>query len=92
MLIKIINDSRCPENVQCIWAGEVQFEVAVYENSKITEQTQLTLTPQNQSEIVAWFANRLPKTDKPLKTVWVLPYPKDGTSVNLSDYMIKLGY
>jgi hypothetical protein len=92
VLVKIINDSRCPENVQCIWAGEVQFEVAVYEDSKITEQTQLKLTPHNQEEVVNWFAKRLPKTNKTLKTVGVFPYPKDGTSVNLSDYVIKLGY
>lgn len=92
VLTKLINDSRCPENVQCIWAGEVAVEVAVYEDNKIIEQTILTFTPKNQEEMVSWFAQRLPKTDKPLKTVGVLPYPKDGVAVKLEDYTIKLGY
>jgi hypothetical protein len=92
VLVKIINDSRCPENVQCVWAGEVAFEVAVYENNKITEQIQLKLSSKNQEDVIDWFAQRLPKTDKALKTVNILPYPKEGVSVNLSDYYIKLEY
>lgn len=92
VLVRIINDSRCPENVQCVWAGQVVFEVAVYEKGKIKEQKQLTLTPQNQNEIENWFTNQLPKSKKPLKSVSIFPYPKDGVSLNLNDYVIQLGY
>ena len=27
---KIISDSRCPEGVTCVWAGEVQLEIEIY--------------------------------------------------------------
>lgn len=92
VLVKVLNDSRCPEGVQCIWAGEVAIEVAVYQDNKIIEQEQLTFTPHNQKEMVSWFTERLPKTEKNLKSVGVLPYPKDGVSRKLEDYFIKLNY
>ncbi|MES2812216.1 MAG: hypothetical protein V4670_07075 [Bacteroidota bacterium] len=92
VLTKLINDSRCPENVQCIWAGEVTFEVAAYENSKITEQKQFTLGTKNQEEVAAWFIKHLPETKETLKEISVLPYPKDGVETKLEDYFIKLIY
>ncbi len=92
VLVKIINDSRCPENVQCIWAGEVNFEVAAYDNGKIVEQVQLTLNPNNQEKVTAWFKKHLSESKETFKGISVLPYPKDGVSVKLEDYFIKLLY
>ena len=92
VLVKIINDSRCPENVQCIWAGEVSFEVAAYENNKMIEQVQLTLNPNSQEEVTSWFKSHLPETKTSLKSIAVLPYPRDGVSVKLEDYNIRLNY
>ncbi len=92
VLVKIINDSRCPVDVQCVWAGEVVFEMAVYENNKIIEQTVLKLSSNNQEEILLWFTQRLPVTKKPIKNVSILPYPRDGVSIMPSDYFVKLGY
>ena len=31
----MISDSRCPEGVNCVWAGEVQLELEIYKNQKI---------------------------------------------------------
>jgi hypothetical protein len=90
VLVKLINDSRCPENVQCVWAGEVSFEVAAYDNGKVVAQKQLTLSPTNQDEIMAWFTKYLPETKTPLKSIAVLPYPKEGISVKSEDYFLKL--
>jgi len=30
----VINDSRCPEGVTCIWAGEVSATIEVYNDKK----------------------------------------------------------
>lgn len=92
VLVKIINDSRCPEKTQCIWEGEVNFEVAVYENGKIIEQTQLTLNSKKQEEVTDWFKKQLGKPGENLKNVGVVPYPKVGVSVKYEDYYIDLVY
>ncbi|WP_428223754.1 hypothetical protein [Flavobacterium sp.] len=92
VLEKVINDSRCPEGVQCIWAGEVTIAVAVYDHQKLIEQTQLTLNPHNQEEIIAWFAKRLPKTKKALQSVVVTPGPSQKKPLDKKDYKIELGY
>lgn len=90
VFVKLTSDSRCPENVQCVWAGEVTFEVAAYENGELTEQKQLTLGPKNQQEITAWFTEHLPKSKTPLKEIAVLPYPRNGVETKQDDYFIKL--
>ena len=32
--VEVVEDSRCPKNVNCIWAGEVTILVEVYRDSK----------------------------------------------------------
>jgi hypothetical protein len=92
VLVKVIDDSRCPEGVQCIWAGEVTIEVAAYENRKLIEQVQFTLGQKNRDEAKKWFIQHLPATDKELQRISVLPYPKDGVPREMEDYIIKLVY
>jgi len=92
VLVKVIDDSRCPEGVQCIWAGEVTIEVAAYENKKIVEQVQFTVNTKSKEEIVSWFTKHLPTQTNQLKGISILPYPKDGDTRKLEDYFIKLNY
>nr|WP_294933617.1 hypothetical protein [uncultured Flavobacterium sp.] len=90
VLVKVLNDSRCPEGVQCIWAGEVTIEVAAYENNKIVEQTQFVVNYNNAEEIKAWFSTHLPARKEKLKGISVVPYPKDGVIIQPQDYKIIL--
>jgi hypothetical protein len=92
VLVKVGNDSRCPEATQCIWAGEVTFEVAAYENKKEVEQIQFTLNKNTTEEIKAWFLKHLPENPKELKEIQVLPYPKEGVTIHPEDYHIQLIY
>jgi hypothetical protein len=92
VLVKVINDSRCPQGVQCIWAGEITFEVAAYENGKLLEQTQLTITPNKEKTVIDWFNKYLPESKTPLKEIGISPYPKQDQQINPSDYIIKLIY
>lgn len=92
VLVKVIDDSRCPEGVQCIWAGEVTIEVAAYENKKVVEQLQFTVNTKSEKEIVSWFTKHLPSQKNQLKGISVLPYPKEGVPRKLEDYFIKLNY
>lgn len=92
VLVRVLNDSRCPEGVQCVWAGEVTIEVAVYENKKLSEQTQFTLNAQSAEEVKEWFVAHLPKSKEKLKAVSVAPYPKDGEIIQPEEYKIVLKY
>ena len=29
--ISVVNESRCPDNVQCVWAGELEVELSLIE-------------------------------------------------------------
>ncbi|WP_442787369.1 hypothetical protein [Flavobacterium suncheonense] len=92
VLVRVLNDSRCPEGVQCVWAGEVTIEVAVYENKKLSEQTQFTLNAQSADEVKAWFEQHLPPSKEKLKAVSVAPYPKEGVTIQPEEYKIVLKY
>ncbi len=43
--VKVVQDSRCPKDVACIWAGEVVVLVDVYEKDTKIAQKTLTLSP-----------------------------------------------
>ncbi|MEW5676647.1 hypothetical protein ABGT15_10065 [Flavobacterium enshiense] len=92
VLVKVIDDSRCPEGVQCVWAGEVTVEVAAYKNKKLVEQTQFTLNKDHIEEMKYWLIKYLPKRSETLKNISVLPYPKEGMVILPQDYKIVLEY
>lgn len=92
VLVKVLEDSRCPEGVQCVWAGEVTVEVAAYENKKLVDQSQFTFNLKNEQEIIKWFGTHLPEKQQELKSVSVVPYPKEGVEIKPQDYKIVLNY
>ncbi|MGH2666213.1 hypothetical protein [Flavobacterium sp.] len=92
VLVKVIEDSRCPEGVQCIWAGEVTIVVAAYENKKKIEQVQFVINQNSMDDVNKWFTQHLPQTNKSLKETSVLPYPKEGVQIKPEDYHILLIY
>ena len=77
-LKKVVSDSRCPENVTCIWAGEVSAIVEVYSDKKFVEEKTITFNSKNNEENFAWFSKYYPSK---VISVEVLPYPKEGVVV-----------
>jgi len=92
VLKAISTDSRCPEGVTCIWAGEVTAVVSVYKDSKLIEDTTLVFSMKNEEDNKKWFATYLPAKQKKIKSISVFPYPKEGSTINPKDYFIKIGY
>ncbi len=88
ILKKVINDSRCPENVNCIWAGECEIQVAIYKNRKLISTENILLSPKLQSENIAWFSKYYPNLK--IKEISVLPYPKNEVVVNPKDFFVKI--
>ena len=86
---EIIEDSRCPEGITCIWAGQVVATIEVYNDKKLIDENTLTFTSKNNEENKKWFAKYLSE-DKKLKTIKVLPYPKDKVTVKFKKKYIEL--
>lgn len=77
-LKNVVSDSRCPENVTCIWAGEVTAIVEVYQDKKFVEENKITFNFKNREENIAWFSKHY---QRQIKSVDVGPYPKEGVTV-----------
>ncbi len=88
ILKKVINDSRCPENVNCIWAGECEIQVAIYKNRKLISTENILLSPKLQAENIAWFSRYY--SDLKIKEISVLPYPKNEVVVNPKDFFVNI--
>lgn len=87
VLKQVVSDSRCPEGVTCVWAGEVRFVVSVYKDKKWVEE--VTFSSANREQNLELFSKYL---GKKVTSVGVLPYPKQGVTVNPKSYVLKIGY
>ncbi|MES2544517.1 MAG: hypothetical protein V4548_06510 [Bacteroidota bacterium] len=92
VLKEVVSDSRCPQGVTCIWAGEVQFVVSVYKDKKLVENETITLAPNQGPDYKEWFSKYLPKCKKNVKSIGILPYPKEGNPINTKEYFLRIGY
>lgn len=92
VLKAITNDSRCPQGVTCIWAGEVTAVVSVYKDSKLMEDMTLVFSMENEEDNKKWFRAYLPTKQKEIKSMRVMPYPKEGIRIEAKEYYLKIGY
>lgn len=86
-LTKVFDDSRCPEGVTCIWSGEVSVVIKVYKNKKLFEQKALIFNAKNKEENFNWFAKYY---SKKIKSIAVVPYPKEGQIVKFKNQSISI--
>lgn len=76
-LLRVTEDSRCSEGVQCIWAGTLKIELEIASGlGKSTQVLELGKTATTEAEKITF--------------VSVAPYPKSGTAILSSDYVITL--
>jgi hypothetical protein len=81
-LTKVFDDSRCPEGVTCIWAGEVSADLKVYKNKKFFELKTLTFNSKNKEENFKWFGKYFTRK---IKSISVNPYPKEGQTIKFKN-------
>lgn len=77
-LVTIFDDSRCPEGVTCIWAGEVSGILEVYKDKKLIEEKTLTFSSKTFEANKKWFENYYSKN---VQSIAVLPAPKNGVAI-----------
>lgn len=74
--VKVITDSRCPRNVECMWAGEAKVVVNI--TSEDGETLEKTMVFKNGRAIIAGLFD-----DKELQFLKLTPYP--DANIPLSD-------
>lgn len=92
LLKEVLSDSRCPEGVSCIWAGEIKVVVSVYQDKKFIKDEILTIAGDRSQENLDWFAENLPSDKKNIKGITVFPSPKEGVTIKSKDYYIQIAY
>jgi hypothetical protein len=90
VLKKVINDSRCPEGVNCIWAGECEIQIAIYKNQKLISEENILLSPKFYKENISWFSKYYPKLK--ITEINVLPYPKSEVVIDPKDFFVKINF
>ena len=82
MFLEVLEDSRCPKNVECVWAGRARSLVEVKTNDS-TENVELTdpgLTdPPNQ---LTYHEYQI--------MFYLLPYPEDPDDIISGEYRLRL--
>ncbi len=81
--IDVTEDSRCPSDVVCIWAGQVSVLINVKNNGNDVGDVKLTLG-QNKEDTVKNIDGYY------LKLIEVKPYPISTKKIEKSDYIITL--
>lgn len=89
-LKQVISDARCPQGVDCIWAGEAQVNISTYKNGKWLDETILIFTSKKEQENKEWLAKQLSIPIEKIKSMVLFPYPKDGQKINPKDYVVKV--
>ena len=81
---KVIQDSRCPSDVTCIWQGQVIIGVDIIKNGQQVSTLTLTLIPGRDTLPIQFL-------DKySVKLIGVSPYPNSKKPIALKDYIAKI--
>jgi len=86
--IEVLQDSRCPKGVHCIWAGEVVILVDLYEDGKKGEQKKITLNPK--IELQKRIGNLFFSEQLSLSVLNVLPHPDANIKTQSNRYYLLL--
>lgn len=67
--LAVLEDSRCPSDVTCIWAGEVKVSLALSKNQAAAEEKEILMSGGAESAQIKWEGYTIELLD-------VAPYPK----------------
>lgn len=72
---KVLEDSRCPENVQCVWAGRARVEIIVQAENEDAVAKEVIIGQKLQHEVVdrTLFENE----EFIIKVSNITPYPEE---------------
>ena len=74
-------DSRCPTDVQCVWAGDAKIELTISRSGAADEVKVISLTPPD---------NETPSGDLRIRFTGLAPVPRQADSGKPPDYVARL--
>jgi hypothetical protein len=78
---KVLEDSRCPEGVECVWEGNGKIELSVYQSVSGSEIKELnTALEPKQTE----------SGNHKIRLTELQPYPKKDGEIESEKYRIRL--
>ena len=78
--IKVLEDSRCPKEVTCIWAGQARLLVEVTEKGKDSKEMELLFDGKTDNILYEIEENEDEETEGYyLRGISLLPYPVSDT-------------
>ncbi len=77
----VLNDSRCPESVQCVDAGFATIVLAVQSALAVTE-VQIQVPPSGEAQMVV--------EELTIDVIELRPAAQEGVEINLLDYAVAL--
>lgn len=83
---EVLEDSRCPENVSCIWAGRVRVRVEISEENKAVEVKELLLGAVKEGETQKNVL--VTEENYALELMKVTPYPGSEAAQNGEGYAL----
>lgn len=78
---RVIEDSRCPVDVQCVWAGDAKIELTVSRSSAARDTRVISLTPPNSELTVG---------DVKIRFVSLAPTPRQSEPPASRAYVARL--
>lgn len=82
--LEVSEDSRCPSDVQCVWAGQVSVRLQLSTAENPAQQIVLTDAAGPNSQSSAWVDGYH------LQLVQVTPYPHTQHPIQINDYTLTL--
>jgi hypothetical protein len=84
--VKVLEDSRCPKDVTCIWAGRarVQIEVGLEEDDSLIEELIFGQVKQGESKDLTIFTTE----NKKVIGITLKPYPTTENSGSEKEYQL----
>ena len=92
VLKEVFADSRCPDGVTCVWAGEVSVVISVYKDSEWVENKTLVFSGKNDNINMQWIVQYLNENQKTISSMTIAPHPKAGKVIKPKDYYSQIGY
>jgi hypothetical protein len=80
-LVRVSDDSRCPVDVQCVWAGNAVARLALSAGDGSGHEVAINTTTDPRSTIFSGYRITL---------VGLKPAPRSGTTIKPSDYVATL--
>jgi len=84
--VKVLEDSRCPKEVTCIWAGRAKVLVEIFEKGKESLQKELIFGQLKQGETkdLTLFTTK----EKKAVGITLKPYPSSENTVSEKEFQL----